>query len=98
MGQTTQNSKLIRATAETIYTAFSKPEALEAWLAPGEMTGKVHDFDFQVGGGYKMSLFYPADEKVIRGKTTAKEDRFTSRFVELIPNKKNRSSDKLRIH
>ncbi len=24
------------------------------------MTGKVHEFDFRVGGGYSMWLFYPA--------------------------------------
>jgi uncharacterized protein YndB with AHSA1/START domain len=61
---------------------------LEAWLAPGEMTGKIHHFDLRVGGGYQMSLFYPASDKTSRGKTSEKEDRFTARFVELIPGKK----------
>jgi uncharacterized protein YndB with AHSA1/START domain len=88
MEQTTQNSKIIRATPETIYHAFRNPKALEVWLAPGDMTGKVHNFDFKVGGGYKMSLYYSDTEKEMRGKTTGKEDRFTARFVELIPNKK----------
>jgi uncharacterized protein YndB with AHSA1/START domain len=32
-----------------------------------------------------MSLFYPASEQVYRGKTAAREDRFTARFVELTP-------------
>ena len=32
-----------------------------------------------------MSLFYPASEPVYRGKTAAREDRFTARFVELTP-------------
>ena len=35
-----------------------------------------------------MSLFYPETEKENRGKTQGKEDRFTVRFLELIPNKK----------
>ena len=85
---TTQNSKDIKATQETLYRAFTNPAALAAWLAPGEMTGKVHSFDLRVGGGYQMSLFYPQSEKESRGKTTEKEDRFTARFTELTPYKK----------
>jgi uncharacterized protein YndB with AHSA1/START domain len=82
---TTQNSRDIRATPETLYRAFTDPEALAVWMAPGKMTGKVHRFDLRVGGGYQMSLFYPPSEKEAQGKTAEKEDRFTARFVELVP-------------
>ena len=85
---TTQNSKDIKATQEALYQSFTNPSALEIWLAPGEMTGKVHSFDLKVGGGYQMSLFYPPSEKELRGKTSEKEDRFTARFVELSPYKR----------
>ena len=85
---TTQNSKDIKATQEALYQAFTNPAALEIWLAPGEMTGKVYSFDLRVGGGYQMSLFYPPSEKESRGKTSEKEDRFTARFVELTPYKR----------
>ena len=85
---TTRNSKNINATPGALYQAFSNPKALELWLAPGEMTGKVHSFDFRVGGGYTMSLFYPASERQFQGKTTEKEDRYTARFIELDPNRK----------
>lgn len=88
MAQTTKNSKIINATADTIYSAFTSPGALEVWQAPEDMTAKVHNFDLRVGGGYEMSLFYPDTEKETQGKTQGKEDRFTARFVELIPNKK----------
>jgi len=49
------------------------------------MTGKIHEFDARVAGGYRMSLFYPPSEQVYRGKTSEREDRFTARFVELTP-------------
>lgn len=81
----TQNSKVIKAPREALYQAFTDPAALAAWLAPAEMTGKVHEFDARVGGGYRMSLFYPSSEQVYRGKTSQREDRFTARFVELTP-------------
>ncbi|MDN3667990.1 SRPBCC family protein [Echinicola jeungdonensis] len=88
MPQTTENSRMIKATAETIYNAFTEPKALETWLAPGKMKGKVHDFDFKVGGGYKISLFYPSSEKESKGKTKDNEDRFEVKFIEIIPNLK----------
>ena len=82
---TTRNTMVINASRESLYHSFTDPEALEAWLAPGEMTGKIHNFDLRVGKGYTMSLFYPATEKKYRGKTSDKEDRFSARFIELSP-------------
>jgi uncharacterized protein YndB with AHSA1/START domain len=84
----TQNSKLIKVSPEKLYHAFTDPQALAAFLAPGNMIGKVHSFDLRIGGGYQMSLFYPQIDNDSRGKTSAKEDRFTARFVELTPHKK----------
>ncbi len=81
----TRNSKFIKASQEALYRAFTDPAALAVWLAPGEMTGEVHSFDLRVGGGYRMSLYYPSSEKALRGKTSEREDRFTARFVELTP-------------
>lgn len=85
---TTQTSRQIKASPEKLYQAFTSPEALEIWMAPGDMTGKVHHFDLREGGSYEMSLFYPHTDTESKGKSEAKEDRYTSRFVELKPNKK----------
>jgi uncharacterized protein YndB with AHSA1/START domain len=79
----TRTSRVIKAPREALYRAFTDPAALAVWLAPDEMTSKVHEFDGRVGGGYRMSLFYPSSEQVYRGKTSEREDRFTARFVEL---------------
>jgi uncharacterized protein YndB with AHSA1/START domain len=49
------------------------------------MTGEIHEFDARVGGGYRMSLFYPADERSFRGKTSDNEDMVNVRFLELAP-------------
>jgi uncharacterized protein YndB with AHSA1/START domain len=49
------------------------------------MTAKVHEFDLRVGGGYKMSLYYPQSEQAVRGKTAEREDRFSAQFLELRP-------------
>ena len=84
-GRTTENSRVIGASPEALYGAFTDPAAIAVWLAPGDMTGKVHDFDGEVGGGYRMSLFYPQSEPGAPGKTGAHVDRFQARFVELTP-------------
>lgn len=84
-GSSTRNSKFITASPETLYRAFTDPIALAAWRAPGDMTGEVHSFDGRVGGGYQMSLYYPASEETMRGKTSDREDRYSARFVELTP-------------
>jgi uncharacterized protein YndB with AHSA1/START domain len=84
-GINTQNSKFIQAPPEAVYQAFTDPALLPAWLVPGDMTGAVHDFDLRVGGGYTMSLFYPPSQAERRGKTAGREDRYTARFLELVP-------------
>jgi uncharacterized protein YndB with AHSA1/START domain len=86
--QTTQNSRIIKASPEKVFQALTDPKAIEVWQVPGDMTGKVHNYNFEVGGGYEMSLFYPDTENKMKGKTNDKEDRFTSTFIEIIPNKK----------
>ena len=81
----TRNSRVIKAPRESLYRAFTDPAALALWLPPGEMTGKVHEFDARLGGRYRMSLYYPSSEQMYHGKTSQREDRFTARFVELTP-------------
>lgn len=87
-GASTRTSRIVRARPEKVYEAFMDPAKLLAWLPPGEMTGKVHEFDARVGGGYRISLFYPSDERSFRGKTADREDRVNVRFVELEPPRK----------
>jgi hypothetical protein len=53
----TQTSKFIRAPRETVYRAFTDPAALgRVWLVPGQMTGKMYEFELCVGGGCQMSF------------------------------------------
>jgi uncharacterized protein YndB with AHSA1/START domain len=81
----TRTSKIIKARPEAVYAAFMDPAALMAWLPPTQMTGKMHTFDARVGGGYRMSLFYPPGEQACEGKTADTEDMVDVRFVALTP-------------
>ena len=84
-GASTRASRVIKARPADLYDAFIDPVALVAWLPPAEMTGQIHAFDARVGGGYRMSLFYPPNERAFRGKTSDREDMVDVRFVELAP-------------
>ena len=84
----TENSKHIKSTADKVFQALIDPKAIEIWQVPGEMTAKVHSYNFKVGGKYEMSLYYPDSENKTKGKSGEKEDRFTAEFIEIIPNKK----------
>src|SRR3954452_4764655 len=84
-GARTRASRIIKARPEEVYAAFMDPDVLVAWLPPARMTGKIHAFDARVGGGYRMSLYHPPDERSVRGKTSDKEDMVNVRFVELAP-------------
>lgn len=85
MTGSSRTSRFIKASPDKVYAAFMDPAALIAWMPPGEMTGRIHDFDGREGGGYRMSLFYPASEQTMRGKTAENEDMVDVRFVELSP-------------
>ena len=97
-GAWTRTSRIIKARPEKLYAAFMDPAALIAWLPPAEMTGKIHEFDARVGGGYRMSLFYPPNEPSFRGKTSDREDMVKVRFVELAPPRRIVEAVKLRHH
>ena len=84
-GTWTRTSRIIRAQPEELYAAFLDPAALVDWLPPAAMTGRIHEFDARVGGGYRMSLFYPPGERTFRGKTSDREDMVDVRFVKLEP-------------
>ena len=84
-GPSSQATRVIRAAPGDLYAAFVDPDALVAWLPPAGMTGVIHAFDARVGGGYRMSLFYPQTEQQFRGKTGPREDAVEVRFVKLDP-------------
>lgn len=83
--RSSRTTRLVYAPREAVFRAFTDPDALATWLSPEQMTGRVHEFDGRVGGGYRMSLYYPESESAHRGKTAEREDRYSARFTEITP-------------
>src|SRR5215468_3155419 len=84
MPRTDRASRVIAAPPGRVWDALVDPEALVAWLPPGEMTGRFERFDARPGGSYRMVLTYP-DASGAPGKATAESDIVEARFVGIVP-------------
>src|SRR2546425_712758 len=77
--------RVLRAPAERLYRAFLDPDAMAKWLPPHGFTGKVHEMDARVGGGYRMSFTHFG---------TGTSHSFRGMYVELTPHERIRYTDK----
>lgn len=77
--------RVLRAKPERVYRAFLEPEAMAKWLPPQGFTGKVHEMDARVGGGYRMSF---------TNFGTGSSHSFGGRYLELTPHERIRYSDR----
>ena len=68
--------RVLRSTPERVYRAFLDADAMAKWLPPNGFTGKVHQLDAKVGGGYKMSF---------TNFTTGSSHSFGGTYLELKP-------------
>jgi uncharacterized protein YndB with AHSA1/START domain len=82
-GRTDSASLVVAARTDAVYAAFADPAALMRWLPPGGMTGRVLEYDFREGGRYRIELTYGEDAPSAGGKTTARTDVTTGRFLSL---------------
>ena len=77
--------RVLRAPTDRVYRAFLDPDAMAKWLPPRGFTGKVHESDARVGGGYRMSF---------TNFSTGTSHSFGGRYVELTPHERIRYTDK----
>jgi len=84
MPNTVRLHRVLRATSERIYRAFVDADAMAKWLPPNGFTGKVHQMDARVGGGFKMSF---------TNFTSSKSHSFGGEFLELVPHERLRYTD-----
>jgi uncharacterized protein YndB with AHSA1/START domain len=84
MPNSIQLHRVFPAPPERVYRAFLDPEALVKWLPPHGFTGKVHEMDARVGGGYKMSF---------TNLTTGHSHSFGARYTALKPGERIEHTD-----
>ena len=81
-------SRIIKASAETIYRALLDPVAIASWLPPEGMTGEVDVFEPREGGHYRMTLTYTKPNHEMAGKASQDAEVVEGTFVALDPNRR----------
>src|SRR3954470_19590895 len=85
MPGTVKFHRVLRAAPERVYRAFLDVDAMVKWLPPNGFTGRVHQMDAKVGGGYRMSF---------TNFTTGNSHSFGGTYVELTPHERIRYTSK----
>ena len=76
-GNSVSLHRVLKASPEKVFRAFTDPLAMAAWLPPYGFLCTVHHMEVRVGGGYKMSF---------TNFTTGSSHSFGGTYVELKPN------------
>ncbi|MFO0358037.1 MAG: SRPBCC family protein [Sphingobacteriaceae bacterium] len=77
--------RVLAASPEKVYKAFTDADAMAAWLPPYGFTCRVLHMDVKVGGSYKMSF---------TNFSTGSSHSFGGEYLELAPNELLKYSDK----
>lgn len=85
MPNTVTFHRVMKTTPEKIYRAFTEADSLARWLPPNGFTARVHHMEPVVGGTFKISF---------TNFTTKNSHSFGGKFLELVPFKKLRYTDK----
>jgi uncharacterized protein YndB with AHSA1/START domain len=77
--------RVLRSPPERVYRAFLDPDAMVKWIPPHGFTGKVHEMDARVDGGYRMSF---------TNFGTGTSHSFGGTYTELTPHERIRYTDR----
>jgi uncharacterized protein YndB with AHSA1/START domain len=77
--------RVLKSKPERVYRAFLDPDAVVKWLPPHGFTCKVEQLDARVGGRFRMSF---------KNFTTGNSHSFGGEYLELVPGKRIRNTDK----
>ena len=83
--RTVRLHRVLRTKPEKVYRAFLEAGALAKWLPPYGFTCTVHAMDARVGGTFRMSF---------HNFSTGNGHSFGGEYLELVPNKVIRYTDK----
>ena len=81
-----QVSKVIRASREQVFEAWTKPDVIQRWFGPANMESAKATNDLRVGGTYRIEMQAceeRAENKDMKGVSIA-----TGVYREIVPNEK----------
>src|ERR1043165_3785679 len=69
-------TRVLKASAEKVFRAFTEPVAMASWLPPYGFLCTVHEMNVREGGTYKMSF---------HNFTTSNSHSFGGKYLEIKP-------------
>lgn len=69
--------RVLKASPEKVFRAFTEASAMASWLPPYGFTCTVHEMDVKVGGGFRMSF---------HNFSTGNGHSFGGKYVDIKPN------------
>lgn len=69
--------RVLTASTEKVFKAFTDPDAMACWIPPYGFLCKVHSMDAKIGGTYKMTF---------TNFSTGKGHSFGGEYLEIVPN------------
>lgn len=85
MNNTVTLHRVLAATPEKVFRAFSDADAYSTWVPPYGFICKVQQMDFRVNGSYKMSF---------TNFSTGNTHSFGGEFLEIKPNELIKNTDR----
>jgi uncharacterized protein YndB with AHSA1/START domain len=85
MPNTVRLHRVLATRPDKVYRAFVEADAMAKWLPPDGFTCSVQQFEAKVGGRFRMSF---------RNFTTGMGHSFGGEFLELVPGKSLRYTDR----
>lgn len=85
MPSTIRLHRVLTASPEKIYRAFTEADAVARWLPPNGFTCTVHHLDARVGGTHRMSF---------RNFTTGDSHGFGGEYLELVAGERLKYTDR----
>lgn len=85
MNNTITLHRVLAATPEKVFRAFSDADAYSTWVPPYGFICKVQQMDFRVNGSYKMSF---------TNFSTGNTQSFGGEFLEIKPNELIKNTDR----
>jgi uncharacterized protein YndB with AHSA1/START domain len=76
---------ILKASPEKVFKAFSDPDAHASWIPPNGFICTIQQMDFIEGGVFKMTF---------TNFSTGNSHSFGGKFVEIIPNRFIKNTDK----
>jgi len=85
MGNCVTLHRVLAASPQKVYRAFTEADAMARWLPPDGFTCTVHHMEAKVGGTFRMSF---------TNFTTGASHSFGGEFLELVPGQRLKYTDR----